>query len=113
LERGLAAAEQDHELQLVGVDAFQRLCQAGYLEKPKPFGERKVHRQEPVPLKRTQRYRKKRLAVTEADRSNGAAGKELVPPRRALERQDQRTDAGRQAQLVQLVRHVVPTRQIE
>src|SRR5262249_16284355 len=77
LERGLAAAEQDHELQLVGVDAFQRLCQAGYLEKPKPFGERKVLLQEPVPLKRTQRYRKKRLAVTEADRSNGAAGKEL------------------------------------
>ncbi len=63
LERRLAAAEQNHELDLVRIDPLERPREPGQLEEAKALRERKILLQQPVALKRAQRHRQQRLGV--------------------------------------------------
>ena len=72
----------------------------GQLEEPEPLRKREILLQQPIPLERSQRDRQQRLVVGEADRPDRRRRQQLVPPRRALRRQHQHAEAGRQAQLV-------------
>ena len=89
-ERRVAAAQENHQLDLVRVHPFERPREPGQLEKAKALRKRKILLQQPVALKRAQGHRQQRLGVGEADRLDRRRGKKLVPPLRALQRQHQR-----------------------
>ena len=81
LEGRLAAAQQNHELELVRIDAFQSPREPVTSKNRYRCGKRKILLQQPVSLKRAQGHRQQRLVVAEADRLDRAGRNELVPPR--------------------------------
>ena len=113
-ERRLAAAQQDHELDLVRIDPLEGAREPRQLEEAEALRKRKILLQQPVALKRAQGHRQQRLGVGEADRLDRLPPEGTRATRVALfGGTHQRPEAGRQAQLVQLVRDVVASGQIE
>ena len=55
LERRITAAQEDHELDLVGINAFERSREPRQLEEAKALRKGKILLQQPVALKRAQR----------------------------------------------------------
>ena len=70
-ERGVAAAEQNHELDFVPRDPAQARKQSGQLEESVALREAEVFLQQTVSLEGSYARRQQRFVVGEANRSNG------------------------------------------